>query len=298
MKSYLAIMIFVIPILGYSISGAVTENIRTITSDEDDPKMTGYINANGKQGYWIIFGKDMPEKGYPETGKVEEGAYKDDKKTGEWIFYHSDGITPRTKGNFIDNRPNGTYEKYSTSGVTIEKGNFHNSKQLGDFKVYDQNGNLAIQKTFNAEGKEDGNTIHYYPNGQIQYSLTKVNGVSTGEAIRYWEDGSVKEITVFRPDGTIESNTIVNADSPSLTKVETGSGGPDGSNGITKDGKEFACSGYNKLYNKADEIWMDGTFKDCKLWEGKLYKYDSDGILIKFEVWKNGAYHSDGQLSE
>jgi hypothetical protein len=41
---------------------------------------------------------------------------------------------------------------------------------------------------------------------------------------------------------------------------------------------------------------MDGQFKTGKLWDGKLYKYDSDGILLKIEIWKSGAYHSDGQL--
>jgi len=244
MKRYLAIMIFVIPMLGYSITNETTENIITMVSDEDDPKMTGYIDALGKQGYWIILGKDMPEKeGYPSEGKIEEGNYKDNKKIGEWIFYHTDGITPRTKGNFIDNRPNGAYEKYSSQGIMIEKSSYHNSKQLGDFKVYDKDGNLAIQKTFNVEGKENGNTIHYYPNGQVQYSLTMVNGVPSGEAIRYWEDGSIKEITVFGPDGTIKSNTVVNAEPPTTTKVDSGSGGPDGSSGKTKDGKDFACGG-------------------------------------------------------
>ena len=41
---------------------------------------------------------------------------------------------------------------------------------------------------------------------------------------------------------------------------------------------------------------MDGIFKNSKLWEGKYYKYDDDGILLKYEIWKNGCYHSDGQL--
>lgn len=298
MKRYLAIMIFVIPMLGYSITNETAKNSANYSLYEDDPKMTGYTDANGKQGYWIIYGKDAPEKGYPSEGKIEEGNYKDDNKIGVWIFYHADGVTPRTKGNFVDNRPNGAYEKFSTEGVMIEKGSFHNKKQLGDFKLWDKDGNLTVQKTFNAEGKEDGAIIHYYASGQIQYSLTKVNGVPTGEAIRYWEDGSVKSITIFNPDGTVKSETIVNAEPLTAPKVDSGSGGPDGSDGIIKDGKEFNCRGYNKIYNKADEIWMDGTFKDCKLWDGKLYKYDSDGILLKFEVWKDGAYHSDGQLSK
>jgi hypothetical protein len=41
---------------------------------------------------------------------------------------------------------------------------------------------------------------------------------------------------------------------------------------------------------------MDGQFKNSRLWDGKLYVYDSEGILLKIEIWKEGKYHSDGQL--
>jgi antitoxin component YwqK of YwqJK toxin-antitoxin module len=61
-------------------------------------------------------------------------------------------------------------------------------------------------------------------------------------------------------------------------------------------GAKFLPNGYNKLYNADDEIWQDGTFKNGLLWEGKVYEYDRDGILLKVRVFKNGVYHSDGQL--
>ena len=58
----------------------------------------------------------------------------------------------------------------------------------------------------------------------------------------------------------------------------------------------FQPNGYNKVYNSTDEIWQDGTFKNGQLWEGKVYEYDKDGILLKVKIFKNGVYHSDGQL--
>ena len=135
----------------------------------------------------------------------------------------------------------------------------------------------------------------YHPNGQPEFVYTKSNGVTTGAATRYNEDGSVKQEIVYGADGTVQSTKDVNIKETSTTTT-TGSGGPSGSSGKTKDGKKFQSDGYNKVYNEDDELWMDGTFKSGKLWEGKLYKYDSDGILLKIEIWKNGAYHSDGQL--
>ncbi|MEY3844547.1 MAG: hypothetical protein RL293_969, partial [Bacteroidota bacterium] len=55
-------------------------------------------------------------------------------------------------------------------------------------------------------------------------------------------------------------------------------------------------NGYNKVYNDNDEIWMEGEFKNGQLWDGKVYDYDTDGILQKVRIFKAGRYHSDGQL--
>jgi antitoxin component YwqK of YwqJK toxin-antitoxin module len=66
--------------------------------------------------------------------------------------------------------------------------------------------------------------------------------------------------------------------------------------GIPHDGRKVNSNGYNKLYNKNSELVLEGDFKKNLLYNGKYYKYDSDGILLKLEIWKNGKYHSDGQL--
>ncbi len=74
-------------------------------------------DVNGKKtGKWIYYGKDRPEEGYPMEGKIEEGPYKEDRKEGIWIKYHSDGVTPKLKGMYINNRPKGGYTKYFPNG--------------------------------------------------------------------------------------------------------------------------------------------------------------------------------------
>ena len=64
---------------------------------------------------------------------------------------------------------------------------------------------------------------------------------------------------------------------------------------------DFAlCSGEDltltKQYNENGEIKFDGMCKDGKVWDGKMYFYDNDGILLVVEIWKNGVYNSNGQL--
>ena len=41
-----------------------------------------------KQGYWIIYGKYKPEKGFCDSFKIEEGIYLDSRKHGSWIKYN------------------------------------------------------------------------------------------------------------------------------------------------------------------------------------------------------------------
>ncbi|MBI3134628.1 MAG: hypothetical protein HYZ14_08160 [Bacteroidetes bacterium] len=297
MKSFFTTLVFVIPLLGLSVNDDGSSHSANIGVEGIDPQATNQTINGLKQGHWIFYGKDMPEKGYPDDGKVEEGDFKDDKKTGEWIMYHKDGKTPRTKGMFENGRPKGAYIKYYESGVVMEEGTYANGKQSGSFVRYYENGNKAQEKTFNAEGKEEGKVVLYHENGQPEFVYNKANGVTTGAATRYYDDGSVKEEIVYSATGEVTST--VQKDPPAgvnTTNTTSGSGGPSGAGGITKDGKKFQSDGYNKVYNKDDELWMDGQFKSGKLWDGKLYKYDSDGILLKIEIWKNGAYHSDGQL--
>ncbi|MBD3638894.1 MAG: hypothetical protein HUJ25_16190 [Crocinitomicaceae bacterium] len=250
-----------------------------------------------KQGYWIVYGRDNPSKGYPADGKIEEGYYEDDRKTGMWIKYHPDGVTPRLKGNYVNGRPNGPYIKIDDQGVVREEGTYSQRKMVGDFKVYNEKGILTQEKTFNEGGKEEGTVKYYYDDGSLQMEMTKKDGVPTGPATTYYQNGDVKKVVTYSETGEIVSTEEKEMVNPSKEEQDTaGAGGPSGSDGIKKDGTPFNRDGYNKLYNENDEIWMDGEFKNGKLWEGELYKYDSDGILLKIEIWKNGKYHSDGHL--
>jgi antitoxin component YwqK of YwqJK toxin-antitoxin module len=61
-------------------------------------------------------------------------------------------------------------------------------------------------------------------------------------------------------------------------------------------GLKFLPNGRNKLYTITGEIWMDGEFKKGQLMDGKVFLYDSDGVLLKVRVYKNGAYERDGLL--
>ncbi|HLP54164.1 MAG TPA: hypothetical protein VK151_04010 [Fluviicola sp.] len=251
-------------------------------------------DSNGKkQGHWIIFGKDRPESGIPAEGKVEEGYYVDDKKEGVWIKYHDDGITPKLKGEYHNNRPVGTYYRSRNGGWeigTFEKNIYRDSLIRG------QSNHREYEAFYNENGKEEGRVNYYYPNGQLEFTFTAKNGVPTGQAKRYYNNGDLKELIDYAEDGSVINTKQFDAVHPLASEMVAEKKYPPavGDHPRTRN-IQWKPDGYNKVYNEDNEIWQDGIFKEGKLCDGKVYEYDSDGILMKVSVYKSGGYHSEGQ---
>ncbi|UKN03117.1 hypothetical protein K6119_06270 [Paracrocinitomix mangrovi] len=273
-------------------------------------------DENGlKQGYWIIYGHMKPEKEYSAEGIIEEGTYKDDRKQGVWTKYFQDGKTIRLIGTYEKNRPNGEYWKFYESGCLKEHGVFRTYKMESNHEAHSEIDKkhqlIEIYKDDCDTGVSNKGTLIPPPKNisNLAYGDTLMYKFSNDsiELICFWED-SIK--VAYRYNECQELIEKISWDSNLVSKVEKfkisedcfnkiyppGEGGPTGKFGIRKDKKPFEPDDYNKLYNDKDEIWMDGIFKNGKLWSGKLYKFDSDGILLKIEIWKNGKYHSDGDL--
>ncbi|MDX1651430.1 MAG: hypothetical protein R3277_02985 [Brumimicrobium sp.] len=270
----------------------------TIVPDEkqDEPKLNQKDEKGQKQGKWIFFGKDEPEKGYPMEGKISEGTYKDDRKNGRWIMYYKDGETPRTEGEFVNNRPNGPFIKYHPNGKVKEQGTFNKMRYVDSLTRFNENGIKVYESSYNDAGKEEGKVVHYHDNGKPQFVYNAQNGVPTGKATRYWPNGDIKEEITYGADGTVvsTSGTIERKNPP--VDLETPSTGNTKQAPKPQGGSDFKPNGYNKVYNDDKELWMEGEFKNGRLYDGRLYVYDEDGLLLKVEVYKEGKYHSDGQL--
>ena len=109
-----------------------------------------------------------------------------------------------------------------------------------------------------------------------------------------WASSSIS----FSENGTIISAKTFQKKLPEkkIVIIVDKSGDPPYLKNPKTKGVQFNFFGYNKVYNENDEIWMDGIFKNGQLWDGKVYTYDKDGILQRVLVYKEGQYHSEGQL--
>lgn len=249
-------------------------------------------DANGKKtGKWVIY-----QKG---TKKVfEEGRFVNGRKEGVWKRYFSDGITVMIEANYINNRPSGSYSKFYQNGKLKEKGSLELNKYNDSLVKYYPNGKIEYAGNFNSSGVEEGAIKYFYENGNVEFEYQAKNGTPSGRAVRYFEDGTIKEEINYSADGAVASVKIIDKTAIKETKKTTPVVGVKAPVlGIPRTrGKEFLPNGYNKCYTINDEIWQDGTFKNGELWDGKVYEYDKDGILIRVKIFKQGVYHSNGQL--
>lgn len=124
-------------------------------------------DGNGlKQGYWIYYGKDFPNKGYADTSKVEEGKYYDNIKEGLWIKYYPNAVI-KSKGYLKHGKSDGNYLSYYQNGTIKEEGNYNNDHHYRVRISYFENGNIEEIKHFDDNGTETDTSFFYYSSGKI-----------------------------------------------------------------------------------------------------------------------------------
>jgi antitoxin component YwqK of YwqJK toxin-antitoxin module len=256
-------------------------------------------DMHGKRtGKWVYTGADKPSSGISKTGKVEEGIYVEGRKEGVWTKYHKDGKTPKLKGNYSNNRPEGSFSRFYSNGQLMEQGSFGKNGYKGNLIRYFDNGQIAYKAVYNNDGQETGKVQYFHENGKLALDYSMKNGILIGKVMRYNTQGNLLESFDISATGAIsnvKNSSNIPLPKPPVSSLESMIYPPKIANPRMK-GLKFVTNGYNKVYNDNDEIWMEGEFKNGQLWDGKVYDYDADGILQKVRIFKLGRYHSDGQL--
>lgn len=253
------------------------------------------IDTNGrKQGHWVFYGADKPEKGWCSSCKINEGTYKENRKVGVWTTYYQDGVTPKSKITYVNGRVNGAYKQYYPNGSIKETGRFIGRWYRGEIIKYYESGCIQRKSFYNKEGELEDDYI-YFNGCEIEYQ--KVKNENGGYTVTYFHrNGDVKKIEELDALGNIISRSDVDSTQLKKKPVVIGKSTPCPYSELVRQDKLFKKNGYNKLYNHDDNLYLDGQFRNGCLWSGKYYIYTEDGLLLKIEIWKNGKYHSDGQL--
>ena len=261
---------------------------------------------NLKQGFWIFYGRDKRLPDYDDDQKVEEGRYVDNREGGVWKKYFASGIL-QNEITYQNSRPNGYAKIYYSNGQLKEEGIWKGNKWTGDYKLYHENGNLYHEFNFNPKGKREGEQTYYHENGERMIQGDWADGKESGTITEWYEDGSLKSEKNFA-GGTLDPASVKHYDAPkevvaSIAKKKEEEEIEGEGIGLEKDEQimtqpkvKFVGDGEHKFYNRDRQISKDGMFKKYKLTDGKWYRYDKSGILLRIEVYKNGSYVGDAPM--
>ena len=106
-----------------------------------------------RQGKWIVTNKTKKLPGYTPDQKVEEGNYKNSRKTGLWIAYFSNG-NKKNEINYKNGRASGSYKTYFSNGVAQEEGTWKGNRNVGTFKRFMKTENQVKNLTLVQKEKE------------------------------------------------------------------------------------------------------------------------------------------------
>ena len=261
------------------------------------------VDAKGqRQGYWIVKGEMLNDKDYKPEEKVEEGTYKDNRKEGLWKKYWPGGAL-RNEINYTSGKPQGEYKLYYENGKLEEHGFWTNNKNTGEFKRYYTNGNPQQHFVFADNGKRNGIQKYYHENGKMSMEVNIVNGAESGVCKRYNPDGTLAEEKTFEngavKKGSTKKHQTVKAASTSKDPYDKKVGKQ---SVVTEDqtnkAQVFMPNGFNTLYDKNGNVTQTGEFKEGRLYDGKWYRYNSDGLLIRIEIYKGGKYIGNGVIND
>jgi len=79
---------------------------------------------------------------YPNHNKFYEGAFKENKKDGDWTVWYENGNV-WSEGSYDKGLDDGKRQAYYENGVTHFTGQYKKGKMTGTWKFYDEKGNLT-----------------------------------------------------------------------------------------------------------------------------------------------------------
>lgn len=291
MKKMLLITLFIAGKIG------LAQSFELVGSDT-----INYTDVNNlKQGFWVITNKVKKLPNCDETAKIEEGTYADSKKVGNWKKYYCNGKL-NNELTYVSNRPSGYARFYHENGNLMEEGQWENNRWVGEHKFYYETGKLNYVWTHNNTGKREGVQKYYHPNGKIMIEGDWKDGKENGVIKEYFEDGSLKAEKNYA-DGAFDAAKSKSyepnqkegskEEAPAeVKKAET-------TTNVAKTPLTVGQipDGFNKTFTRFGKPEKEGTFKDGKLLEGKVYIYEGT-THVKTALYKGGIKTGEEEVKK
>lgn len=290
-------------------------NAQTYTDSDNLLKSHGSFNNGKKQGFWQIKAKTRNLKGYHPDSIYEQGHYENNRKVGTWERFYPDGKT-KSIINYDRGRTSGRYAVYFPNGNLEETGNVTGRKLQDTLIQFYPSGCPRKLVVFRPQ---EPSIYIYYENDclpdsnlagsirQAPYTTTPPGGWGCTFGTEKYRDTSANSTNINSHLPPFKSNEFWNdfyksrgydvvnqkridslfstGNKPEL-EIRPAGFAPDSTEIIP----HLTSDGFHMVYNANKDIHQDGEFKNKRLWNGKLYLYDEDGLLEAIARYKNGKF--------
>ena len=280
--------------------GVATNSTSAQASTTPQDTLNQVDEMGRKNGFWKILAPKTEKPEYTDGALIEEGGYKGGKRVGTWKRYWPNGKL-MSEVSYRMGVPRGDYRTFYPNGKMEEQGNWDLDRNTGNFKRWHPNGKLAQDFIFNTVGVRDGEQKYYHENGQLAVEVNVNEGREQGTMKRYTAAGELQQVAVFN-NGVIDpakSKYLKPVPEAEDVRVDPkAEAAPAVLPTERTNAVAFRDNGFNTLYDKQLRLSQQGEFKEGRLWDGKRYRYDRDGILDRIQVFKGGRYAGDAVISD
>jgi len=239
---------------------------------------------------------------YHDNGRVShKGQYEKGKKNGKWRVYDIKGQLIVTityeMGNILnEEKPDKILESatYHDNGRLKEQGITRNGERHGEWKKYDQKGDLLLVVIYE-DGKVTGRRkpdkveeiVEYHPNGRIKFQGLMKNKKRDGTWKIFDSRGKLTKTIVYA-DGKMINSNVHNDEKP---KLRDGSAVTYHDNGRIKETGKYSKGKKNGAWKEFDKR---GKLLKIKIYNfGKIINEQAPEAIKPFT-----SYHSNGRIKE
>ncbi|KAB8036640.1 toxin-antitoxin system YwqK family antitoxin [Janthinobacterium aquaticum] len=147
-----------------------------------------HLRGGKLHGLWEVFHQD---------GSLYQRAhYVDDRMDGEFVSYAPDGSL-RARTIWRKGEPDGWSFESHDNGVVAQKVLFQNGAMLSVQK-WGRNGQPGVAWQRDAQGREQGDVIEWYENGQRASVIAYLDGQRHGLTQTWYKDGQLQQVVPYQ----------------------------------------------------------------------------------------------------
>lgn len=174
-------------------------------------------HENGRMSSIHHYHQDLltsESKSWDQSGHlISSGQYEADERTGEWSYWYPNGQMKsivefaeekkyvhfwQANGEQILTKGEGKIIELHPNGSTFYEGSIKRYKRIGKWEVFYSDGQKMEEVYFDPRGLAVGLHQYWQPNGKIEWSGERRNGIMAGTWTLYNQDGEVRRKITFQ----------------------------------------------------------------------------------------------------